>query len=215
MAIVEILPGVQHWTRPHPRHGFTVSSYWLDDGGVAIDPLLPEEGIEWFAQRTTAPSAVVLSNRHHYRQSGALNERFAVPVLVPRSGLKEFTHDEPVVPYEPGDTLPGGLLAVDVDAISPDDCGLYLGSVRALWLADSVVRAFAPDSQPGFVVDALMDDPPATKRGLLRALAAVLDEHDVEHVLLAHGPPMLEDGGEQLRELIADGGRTAADAFDR
>jgi hypothetical protein len=213
MAIAEILPGVYHWTAAHPRHGFITSSYWLEDGGVAIDPLLPQEGIEWFAQRDTAPSAVVLSNRHHYRHSGELNERFGVPVLVPRSGLHEFTHDEPVVPYEPDDTLPDGLLAVEVGAICPDECALYLESLRALWLADSVVRAFAPDSQPGFVPDSLMDDPPQTKAGILEALSSVLDNHDVENVLLAHGPPMLHDGGEQLREFIAGGGRTATEAF--
>lgn len=212
MATAEILPGVHHWTARHP-HGFIVSSYWLDEGGVAIDPLLPEEGVEWFAQRAAAPSAVVLSNRHHYRHSGALNDRFTVPVLVPASGLHEFTHDEPVVPYEPGDTLPGGLLALEVGVLCPDECALYLEPLRALWIADSVVRRFTPGTKPGFVVDSLMDDPPATKQGLLRALAAILDDHDVEHVLMAHGPPMLHDGGEQLREFIASGGRTATDAF--
>jgi hypothetical protein len=40
-----------------------------------------------------------------------------------------------------------------------------------------------------------------------------LDDGGVEHVLLAHGEPMLGDGGEQLRQLIADGGQTARDAF--
>jgi hypothetical protein len=214
VAIAEILPGVYHWTTRHPQHNFKVSSYWLEDGGVAIDPLIPaREGIDWFEQRGTPPAAVVLCNRHHYRDSGAFNERFGCPILAPRLGLHEFTHNEPVSPYESGDVLPGGLLAVEVGALSPDDGALYLGPLRALWLADTVVRGYTPDGRPGFVSDSLMDDPPETKRGLLQALAAVLDAHEVEHVLLAHGEPMLGDGGEQLRRLIADGGRTAGDAF--
>lgn len=214
MAIAEILPGVFHWTAPHPKHGLTVSSYWLDDSGVAIDPLVPrDEGIEWFARRQTAPAAVVLSNRHHYRDSDAFNERFGCVAWVPRAGLHEFTHGEPVSPYDPGDELPGGLLAVEIGALAPDDGALYLGSLRALWLADSVVRAYAPGSEPGFVVDSLMDDPPRTKRGLLRALATVLDTHEVEHVLFAHGEPMLGDGGATLREWVAGGGSTADDVF--
>jgi hypothetical protein len=213
MGITEILPGVFHWTARHPKHGFMVSSYWLEDGGVAIDPLLPEAGIEWFEQRRTQPAAVVLCNRHHYRDSGAFNHRFNCPIVVPRAGLHEFTHGEPVIAYDPGDLLPGGLLAVEVGALSPDDGGLYLEPLRALWLADTVVRGYTPESQPGFVLDSLMDDPPKTKRELLRALASVLDSHEVEHVLLAHGAPMLGDGDARLQELIAAGGRTADSAF--
>jgi hypothetical protein len=216
MAITEILPGVYHWTARHPKHGFMVSSYWLEDGGVAIDPLLPEPppgGIEWFEQRGTPPVAVVLCNRHHYRDSGAFNERFNCPIIVPRPGLHEFSHGEQVTPYDPGDLLPGGVLAVEVGALSPDDGGLYLEPLRALWLADTVVRGYTSDSRPGFVLDSLMDDPPKTKRGLLRALASVLDSHEVENVLLAHGEPMIGDGGARLRELIAAGGRTADSAF--
>jgi len=215
MAIAEILPGVHHWTTRHPGHGFAVSSYWIDGGGVAIDPLVPrDEGIGWFAQRRTPPAAVALCNRHHYRDSGAFNERFGCPILVPRLGLHEFTRDERVSPYDPGDELPGELLAVAVGSLSPDDGGLYLAPLRALWLADTVVRSYTAGSRPGFVADYLMDDPPATKRGILRALESVLETHPVEHVLLAHGGPMLGDGGEQLRELIAAGGKTADDAFE-
>ena len=40
----EILPGIWHWTTPNPSIGGTlVSSYWLDESGVFIDPLLSEE----------------------------------------------------------------------------------------------------------------------------------------------------------------------------
>jgi len=214
MAIAEILPGVHHWTAPHPRHGFTVSSYWLEDGGVAIDPFLPpQEGIDWFAQRSTPPAAVVLCNRHHYRDSGAFNERFGCEILVPRPGLHEFTGGQPVTPYDYGDQLPGGLLAVEVGSLSPDDGALYLEPLRALWLADTVVRPFTPGSRLGFVDDYLMDDPVATKRGILRALQSILDRLEVDNVLLAHGEPLLGDGGDQLRELVASGGRTARDAW--
>ena len=54
-----------------------------------------------------------------------------------------------------------------------------------------------------------MDDPPATKRSLLAAFARLLDELHFEHVLLAHGDPLIGDGRVQLEELVATGGRTA------
>jgi hypothetical protein len=54
-----------------------------------------------------------------------------------------------------------------------------------------------------------MDDPPETKRRLLDVFARVLRDLDFEHVLLAHGGPLVGDGRAQLQELISSGGRTA------
>ncbi len=36
----EILPGLYHWTAIHPKIEVPVSSYWLDEAGVLIDPLV-------------------------------------------------------------------------------------------------------------------------------------------------------------------------------
>jgi hypothetical protein len=205
----EVLPGVFHWTTPHPKIRIEVSSYWLDDGGVAIDPLVPADGsLEWFGERATPPAAVLLSNRHHYRDSGRFAEAFGCSVLCNRAGLHEFTHGEVVEGFEPGDRLPGGVLACEVGGICPDETALYLPGNRAVVLADGVVRA-GRDGPPGFVPDVLMDDPPATKRALLAALARLMDELDFEHVLLAHGDPLIGDGPARLQELVAIGGRTA------
>jgi hypothetical protein len=208
----EVLPGVFHWEAVHPKIHMPVASYWLDDRGVLIDPLIgPDAGIEWFAGRPTPPAAIVLSNRHHYRDSAALAAAFDCPVLCNRAGLHEFTHGEQVAGFELGGLLPGGLLACEVGAICPDETALYLADRRALFIADGVVRGGPPDrpGQLGFVPDALMDEPASTKRGLLDAFARLLEELDFEHLLLAHGGPVVADGRAQLQELIACGGRTA------
>ena len=205
----EVLPGVFHWTTLHPRIHIDVSSYWLDRAGVAIDPLVPSErGLEWFAERTSSPKAVLLSNRHHYRDSDCFVEAFGCSVHCNRAGLHEFSHGEAVEGFEPGDTLPGGVLACEVGGICPDETALYLPEQRAVALADGVVRG-RQGSPPGFVPDSLMDDPPGTKRALLAAYARLLDQLDFEHLLLAHGDPLIGDGRAALQELVASGGRTA------
>ena len=38
----EVLQGIWHWTADHPNLGIVVSSYWLEEGGVLIDPLVPQ-----------------------------------------------------------------------------------------------------------------------------------------------------------------------------
>ena len=208
----EVLPGVFHWSAPHPRIRVEVSSYWLDPAGVLFDPLVPPaEGLDWFAAREVAPSAILLSNRHHYREAALFIERFGCPVLCNRAGLHEFADGRAVEGFEIGEVLPGGVIACELGAICPDDTALHLPAQRALVIADGIVRG-GPYGQPGplgFVPDSLMDDPQGTKRGLLDACARLLAERDFEHLLLAHGGPVIGDGRERLQELLDCGGRTA------
>jgi hypothetical protein len=207
--VEEILPGIWHWTAVHPNIHIEVDSFWLDDGGVLIDPLMPPDvGQEWFASRPTSPQAVVLSNRHHYRHS----DEFGVPVHVIRAGLHEFEGTgREVTAFDFGDELPGGLVAHEVGAICPDDTALHLPSAEAIWFADGVVKGGPHGAQDllGFVPDSLMDEPPETKQGLLDAFARLLKELEFDHVLLAHGGPLVGDGRVKLEELVDSGGRTA------
>lgn len=87
----EVLPGIFHWTARHPKIHVEVSCYWLEFAGVLIDPLVPPaEGLDWFAERTLAPTAILLSNCHHYRESDRFVERFGCSVHCNRAGLHEF-----------------------------------------------------------------------------------------------------------------------------
>jgi hypothetical protein len=208
----EVLPGVFHWSATHPRINIEVSSYWLEDGGIAIDPLVPPDvGLDWFEARTLPPAAILLSNRHHYRDSARFQEAFGCPLYCNRAGLHEFTHGELVTPFDPGDTLPGAVVAHEVGGLCPDETALYLPASRAVAFADGVVRG-GPQGQTGplgFVPDTLMDDPAGTKRQLLDAFANLLRELDFDHLLLAHGGAVIRDGRAQLQELVESGGRTA------
>jgi hypothetical protein len=208
----EVLPGVFHWRAVHPRINVEVSSYWLEDGGIAIDPLVPADvGLGWFAARTPPPAAILLSNRHHYRDSARFQDAFGCRVYCNRAGLHEFTRGEVLTAFDPGDALPGGVLARAVGGLCPDETALYLPAARAIVFADGVVRGGVQGQAGplGFVPDTLMDDPPATKRCLLEAFARLLDELEFDHLLLAHGGAVIVNGRTQLVELVESGGRTA------
>jgi hypothetical protein len=208
----EVLPGVFHWTTVHPRIHMEVSSYWLEDAGVLVDPLVPpREGLEWFSTRDRSPVAVLLSNRHHYRDADLFGERFGCPVHCNRLGLHEFSDGQDVQGFDVGDLLPGGVVAFELDAISPDDTVLHLPEHGAVVFADGVVRGGprGGNGPLGFVPDSLMDDPEATKRGLLYGCARTLEELEFVHVLLAHGGPVIDDGRALLEDLVDCGGRGA------
>ena len=203
----EIIPGVFHWTAFHPRIRHDVSSYFLRDVRVLIDPLLPADGfdgvdaVDWLREHAS-PSAVLLSNRHHYRDSGRLVDEFGVPVFVSEPGMHNFSPEQHVSPFRFGDRLPGDVIAHEVGAICPDETALEIPSARAVAFADGLVRFEAMDGALGFVPDSLMgDDPEGVKAGLKEAFTRLLSL-DFEHLLLAHGLPVVGDGKERLREFL-------------
>lgn len=196
----EIAPGLWWWSTMHPRWGIRISSYLLADDGVVIDPRVPEEGIDAVAALAT-PRDVLLSCRHHFRDSEAFVARFGCRVHCNRAGLHEFGDGAAVRPFDPGDELPGGVVALEVDAISPDETALHLTRQRAVVVADGVVRE-PFDGPLVFVPDELMDDPERTKEGLFAAFDAIC-ELEWDHLLPAHGAPVMDTGHEALQAFAA------------
>ena len=195
----EILPGLFRWTAVHPRIGIEVSSHFLAGSGIAFDPLLPAGGAGWF-ERHGGVESVVLSNRHHLRQAERLVERYGCPIRCCEAGLHEFSEGPEVVGFAFGDRLGEGVVALEMDAICPDDTVLRLevGS-GALLFADALINHGAV----GFVPDQLIgEDPDAVKRQV-RERALELAEEPIEALLFAHGDAVLEGGREALRRLGA------------
>jgi hypothetical protein len=195
----EILPGIFHWTRAHPKIKIHVSSYFLAPERVLIDPLIPDEGLEWFTDR--APENIYLSIRHHYRQCGEFADRFGCEVWCVEQGLHEFTHGEVIRGFQFGDTLPGDIQAVEIGSICPDEGALYIGREGGcVVLADGCIRM--KDGPLQFVPDSLLgDDPEGVKNGLKAAYRQLLENYSFAHVLLSHGGPLVGDGRKKLTEF--------------
>ena len=191
----EIAPGLWHWTAVHPQIKIPVHSYYLEAERVLIDPIAPDEGLDWFAEHGQ-PTDVLLTNRHHRRSTADFVDRFGVAVHCSRKGLHEFTQGEHIEPFDPGDELPGGVVAHEVGAICPDESALHIPAHRALALADGAVR-WEEGGPLAFVPDRYMDEPEQTKEGL-RASYRQLAELDFDHLLLAHGEPFVGNGREAL-----------------
>ena len=200
----EVAPGIWHWAAPHPRIRIRVHSYYLPSEHVLIDPIEPEEGLDWFAEHGP-PRDVLLTNRHHFRSSAEFVERFGVTVRCVQEGLHEFTRGEPVEPFAFGDELPGSIVAHDVGAICPDETALHIPARSALAVGDGVVR-WQEGGPLAFVPDRFMDDPEPTKDGLREAYRRVT-ALDFRHLLLAHGDPIIDTGRDAL---AAFAGRDAA-----
>jgi hypothetical protein len=195
----EMRTGLHHWTATHPRIQMQVSSYFVEPSRTLIDPMVPPDaGLEWF--RDHPPERIVLTNRHHYRDSAAFADEFGCPVLCHEAGLHEFEDGPDVDGFSFGDRLADGIVALEVDAICPEETALLIDiEGGALAFADGLIRY---GGELGFVPDQLLgDDPDAVKRGLVEAFAR-LAEHDPDCLLFAHGDPLLGGGGEALRRFV-------------
>jgi glyoxylase-like metal-dependent hydrolase (beta-lactamase superfamily II) len=195
----EISPGLWHWTARHGHIGVDVSSYYLEAERVLLDPMIPAEGFGWFEEHGT-PEHILLTNRHHDRDSWRLRERFGCTVHCVRNGIHELDGRGPVEAFDFGDELPGGAVAYEVGAICPDETALYIPSHRALACADGVIHY---GQRLGFVPEQYMDDPEETKAALRAAYRGLLDL-DFDLLLTAHGEPIVGNAKEALRSFAAE-----------
>ena len=195
----EIAPGLRWFTALRESIGLQVSSYWLSEERVVIDPMVPEEGFEAFDD--APPEHVLLTNRHHDRGAWDYVERFGSNVHCVRQGLHELEGRGEVRPFDFGDELPGAIVAYEVGEISPDETALHIPARGALACADGVVHY----GGLRFVPDDLMDDPEDTKAALRAAYAHLAETLEFDNLLVAHGDPVVGGAREALRAFAGPG----------
>ena len=200
-AIHEVIPGVLHWTNVHPEIKIEVSSYCLPTENVVIDPLIPPDGLEWFDTHGP-PADALLTSGLHLRQAPAFTDGFGCTVRCPRTGLHRLDDDVEVEAYDWGDELADGTaIAIEIGGICPDEGALHLPRHNAVALADGAVRMDGDALQ--FVPDQYMgDDPAGVKAALKAAYAKLLAGVAFDHLLLAHGTPVVGDGRAKLQAFV-------------
>jgi glyoxylase-like metal-dependent hydrolase (beta-lactamase superfamily II) len=138
----------------------------------------------------------VLSNRHHLRNAERIAERFDCPILCHEAGLHEFKDGPEVEGFAFGDGLADDVTALPMDAICPEDTALRIDAGEgALLFADTLIHY----GEIGFVPDNLIgENPEEVKRVAVQRASALLDE-PFDHLLFAHGTPLIGGGKEALR----------------
>jgi glyoxylase-like metal-dependent hydrolase (beta-lactamase superfamily II) len=190
-----VVPGVFHWRIENDRIGGATSASHAvrTDAGdtVVIDPVqLIDDALE----ALTPVSAIILTAATHQRSAWRYRKRFGAPVYLPAGS--RATDEEPDAHYTEGDLLPGGLEAVHVPG--PEDPHYAL-----LRRADPAIL-FCPDlvmverGELVFVPGEFHENPNETRRSVERLLELQFDV-----LCLDHGPPLVDNPKESLRELLA------------
>jgi len=196
----ELLSGIFHWRVSHPDIQIEVDSYFVSaiDPPFLIDPLIPPEGLDWFGKQPT-PEHIFLTNRLHDRHSLTMSQLFGAIVWCYEAGVYEFKDGSlKVSAFRFGDELPGGVRALEVGVICPEETALLIPtSGGVLAIGDAMIHE---DGELGFVPDTRIgDDPPTIQRGVKAAFLGICEHEGFDHLLFAHGDPIIGNGKNTLR----------------
>jgi hypothetical protein len=185
----DVAPGLWLWRAPHPawREGndweAEVASFVVESRGevIAVDPLAPPPSARdvWDRLETRPPTAVVILKPDHVRDVDLFVRWYGARAFGPRLFWRDDVPHTDLTGVDPGDELPGGLVAHD-DGRGRLETPLYLPEQRALVFADGMTA-------PGG--DLRIWATPWHEQRTLPAFRRLLDL-PFEHVLVSHGEPV-------------------------
>jgi len=191
----EVAPGTWRWTAAHPAwepdpepespgdwpEEVGCVLYEAPDGPVLIDPLVAD----WAAldERVAGrPVTVLTTIRFHRRSRETVLERY---------GGRAVRHDAP---------MPAGVEAIPVPTF--DETVYWLPEPRALVPGDRLIGSPGGVRMcPASWLDYIPGKPGTDD---LRTALLPLLELPVEHVLVSHGEPVLDDGRDAVAHALGD-----------
>lgn len=145
-------PALIRWAtwRAGRRGGYDSYVAMTATGPVVIDPEQPDSAAEEVLRQLVReqPIATVLTNDMHERFAYAAREQWGIPVWAPKTGAADL-EGKPDHLYEDGQTLPGGLRAIDIfGRFSGDTVLLWQAPTgeRVLFTGDTLCGQFNPDN---------------------------------------------------------------------
>lgn len=197
--VVEVVPGVHHWTLSDDRIGGTRSDAYAvvdEDGAVVlIDPLPVDEAA---LRKLGKVSAIVLTAGNHQRSAWRFRKAFGVPVWAPEGahGLEE----SPDFFYVAGDTLPAGLVSFHTPGPTRAMYTLWMQQHPRSVVFISDLLTHEGGGTPEFVPSEYQDEPMRTRHSVQR----ILDHLPVQTVCFAHGEPIIGIGAAALRRALEE-----------
>lgn len=199
--MIDVAPGLWLWRVDHPDWhedvGWEppVSSTLVESGGeiAVLDGIAPpaEASEIWDRLDARPPTLAVVLKPDHVRDVDAFVRRYGARAYGPALFWRDNIPETELEPIEPGDELPGGLVA------------LYEGRGRAetpLWLPEQRALVFA-DALTERGGELRVWATPWHEERVLPALRALL-ELPFEHVIVSHGEPLHDrDAFERALEL--------------
>jgi len=188
VEMIDVAPGLWIWWVEHP--GWREDAGWeppvtstlVESGGetAVLDAIAPPADAREIWDRLDArpPTLAVVLKPDHVRDVDVFVRRYGARAYGPWLFWRHDIPDTELVPLQPGDELPGGLIGL-YDGRGRGETPLWLPEQHALVFADALT---APEGELRIWAT------PHEERAL-SALKALL-ELPFEHVIVSHGEPL-------------------------
>src|SRR4051794_34751918 len=208
----KLTEGLWRWTARHPEwhpgeFGAEVASFALEAGDdlLLIDPLVPEgddavlDTLDRLAKGRTTSSLVTIG--YHVRGAEQLAERYGGRIYGPQTCAKRLNDEKLLTELTPDTPGPEGATAYTIGKPRRTELPIWLPSHKALAFGDAVV------TNPAGELCVWAHDPLDEKvrrfyRERFNPTLAPLLELPIEHVLVTHGDPILNNGAKALKEAV-------------
>lgn len=169
--------------------------YEAADSLVLIDPLLPRGEETSFlttldreVERLERPVAVLLTAPWHARDAASVAKRYGTVVWAHPEARARLRFESQSGP------LPDGMETFSPGGIREGEVAFYMRSHRAL-----VVAEFLLGIDGGLQV---LPSPALRDRAAFEASLRSLLDWPIDHVLVAHGPPVIGDGQRRIEDAL-------------
>jgi glyoxylase-like metal-dependent hydrolase (beta-lactamase superfamily II) len=194
-------PGLFHWQgyEQEVKCDCSSSAIVTAAGLVFIDPVpLAADALkDLVAESFSAPSAVVLTNGNHQRESLSLGKKLGIPVFAPENAGAEIIADHK---FRAGETV-GGLESIALPGFGPGETAFLHEGVLIFGDALINLESSGKERGLGLLPEKYRDD----KKESLRSLVA-LKLLKPEVLLFAHGTPIVQVATARLRNLLSEEG---------
>ena len=195
----EIVPGIHTWSWFSEEKGLDFNGFFARREGeaVVVDPPPYQDGDLLQMEQLGPPQAILITNRHHVRNSREFAAHFRIPIRIHEA-------DAPMVDlqladtFRDGDALPAGIRAISVpDSKSPGETALHVPWADTLILGDALLGK--PPGSLSLLPDSKFQDPRKAREGLRRFLEVFF-----RTILVGDGTPILHRGKEALQEFLSN-----------
>ena len=203
MERIEVSEALTFWTAPHPSwrpnpewpEAVGFETWQSGDVCVFVDPLLRDDldpGVwQEFDSRVSevALTVVLLTAPWHERSVRAVSARYDAPVWIHPQG-RDRVADLPALTE-----LPAGIDVFVPGGMNEGQAAFHIAAERAL-----IVAEFFLGTEDGLRI---LEAPCLVDRDAFAASLDQLLHLPIDHVLVAHGTPVISTGGGAVRDAVA------------
>lgn len=179
-----------------------------ENGTVLVDPFELSPDDTRTLEQIGKPSAIVLAGKFHVRNIANYRERYGCPIFA-HTAIAQNSDIQADEACKDGDNLPGGLQAIVMQGTAPGETIFLANTDGGCLIAGDALMNIAPGSRIWIqrmisTPEGLGTMPKRFMEDATRAAEAYesLLTHQFEHLLVAHGDPIIGGAKAQLEAAL-------------